>query len=130
MVPANHVRVTKVLDVKYYMIHSHNYSYCFQSLLVNRPSILLYRCIGSYIPCQFLPSPLRSMPCCLLIIVLVCRSYCFLLQGTWFYQIAFTLYPPSNKEVTTWDLEEMENIMVVTLIYSWHIIGCMMGKIF
>ncbi|XP_067946324.1 transmembrane protein 45B-like [Watersipora subatra] len=52
------------------------------------------------------------------------RQYMILVQGTWFYQIAFTLYPPEG--MSKWQVDDPENIMLVTLIYSWHLIGCLM----
>ncbi|XP_051960538.1 transmembrane protein 45B [Xyrauchen texanus] len=40
-----------------------------------------------------------------------------ILQGTWFYQIGFVLYPLSGPE---WNLEEHGNIMFVTMCFCWH----------
>ncbi|XP_047463180.1 transmembrane protein 45B [Mugil cephalus] len=42
----------------------------------------------------------------------------FILQGTWFYQIGFVLYPLSGPQ---WDLEEHNNIMFITMCYCWHL---------
>ncbi|KAM9848436.1 transmembrane protein 45A [Aulostomus maculatus] len=41
-----------------------------------------------------------------------------LLQGTWFWQIGFVLYPPRSPE---WDLKDHNNMMFVTTCYSWHL---------
>lgn len=46
------------------------------------------------------------------------RTYFTLLQGTWFFQIGFILYPPSG--MAHWDLEDHEQMMIVTMIYSWY----------
>uniref|UniRef100_UPI0037E90570 transmembrane protein 45B n=1 Tax=Semicossyphus pulcher TaxID=241346 RepID=UPI0037E90570 len=42
----------------------------------------------------------------------------FMLQGSWFYQIGFVLYPLSGP---TWDLEQHGNIMFVTMCFCWHL---------
>ncbi|KAF6728896.1 Transmembrane protein 45B [Oryzias melastigma] len=42
----------------------------------------------------------------------------FILQGSWFYQIGFVLYPLSGPE---WDLNEHGNIMFVTMCFCWHL---------
>ncbi|XP_070000043.1 transmembrane protein 45B [Penaeus vannamei] len=47
----------------------------------------------------------------------LCRSYFTLLQGTWFYQIGFILYPPWGP---TWDQENHGQMMMVTLFFTWH----------
>ncbi|XP_056271350.1 transmembrane protein 45A [Pseudoliparis swirei] len=41
-----------------------------------------------------------------------------LLQGSWFWQIGFVLYPPSGP---AWDLEDHDNVMFVTMCFSWHL---------
>ncbi|XP_056586602.1 transmembrane protein 45B [Triplophysa dalaica] len=40
-----------------------------------------------------------------------------ILQGTWFYQIGFVLYPLSGPQ---WNLEEHGNIMFITMCFCWH----------
>ncbi|XP_072517681.1 transmembrane protein 45B [Salminus brasiliensis] len=45
------------------------------------------------------------------------RSSLAILQGTWFYQIGFVLYPLSGKQ---WNLENHGNIMFITMCYCWH----------
>ncbi|XP_068615497.1 transmembrane protein 45A-like [Brachionichthys hirsutus] len=40
------------------------------------------------------------------------------LQGSWFWQIGFVLYPPHGPE---WDLTDHTNMMFVTMCYSWHL---------
>ncbi|AWP00094.1 Transmembrane protein 45B [Scophthalmus maximus] len=42
----------------------------------------------------------------------------FILQGSWFYQIGFVLYPLNGIE---WDLEMHDNIMFVTMCFCWHL---------
>ncbi|XP_031695151.1 transmembrane protein 45A [Anarrhichthys ocellatus] len=41
-----------------------------------------------------------------------------LLQGSWFWQIGFVLYPPRGPE---WDLDDHNNMMFVTMCFSWHL---------
>ncbi|KAI5622432.1 transmembrane protein 45B, partial [Silurus asotus] len=47
----------------------------------------------------------------------VFRSSLAILQGTWFYQIGFVLYPLNGKE---WNQEDHGNIMFITMCYCWH----------
>lgn len=42
----------------------------------------------------------------------------FILQGSWFYQIGFVLYPLRGPQ---WDLELHANIMFVTMCFCWHL---------
>ncbi|XP_054610373.1 transmembrane protein 45B [Dunckerocampus dactyliophorus] len=52
------------------------------------------------------------------IILELLRACLFILQGSWFYQIGFVLYPPSGP---TWDLTLHNNIMFVTMCFCWHL---------
>ncbi|XP_063167207.1 transmembrane protein 45B-like [Candoia aspera] len=40
------------------------------------------------------------------------------LQGTWFWQIGFVLYPPWGEP--KWDENNHENIMFITMCFCWH----------
>uniref|UniRef100_A0A3Q3W157 Uncharacterized protein n=1 Tax=Mola mola TaxID=94237 RepID=A0A3Q3W157_MOLML len=46
-----------------------------------------------------------------------------LLQGSWFWQIGFVLYPPHSPE---WDLKDHNNMMFITMCYSWHLAVAML----
>lgn len=46
------------------------------------------------------------------------RTYFTFLQGTWFCQVGFILYPP--RWMFHWDKDDHEQMMIVTVIYSWH----------
>ncbi|XP_061595805.1 transmembrane protein 45B [Cololabis saira] len=46
------------------------------------------------------------------------KAFLFILQGSWFYQIGFVLYPLSGPQ---WDLEQHGNIMFVTMCFCWHL---------
>ncbi|KAF7661145.1 hypothetical protein LDENG_00268380 [Lucifuga dentata] len=45
------------------------------------------------------------------------------LQGSWFWQIGFVLYPPSGAE---WDPKDHNNMMFVSMCYSWHLAFAML----
>ena len=46
------------------------------------------------------------------------RVFGFLLQGTWFFQVGFLLYPPSGKE---WDEFSHDSMMISTMIFTIHL---------
>ncbi|XP_060106844.1 transmembrane protein 45B [Heteronotia binoei] len=46
------------------------------------------------------------------------RSSLALLQGTWFYQIGFVLYPPWGGP--GWDVNDPTNVMFITMCFCWH----------
>ena len=50
------------------------------------------------------------------------RAYFTILQGTWFWQVAFILYNPftDHKE---WNHGDHHEIMLTTCIYTWHVGG-------
>ena len=48
------------------------------------------------------------------------RTYFTFLQGTWFYQIGFILYPPGS--MAHWDMEDHDQMMIITMIFSWYVI--------
>lgn len=50
--------------------------------------------------------------------IALARTYFTLLQGTWFFQVGFILYPPGS--MARWDMEDHEQMMIVTMIYSWY----------
>ncbi|XP_075850294.1 transmembrane protein 45A-like [Microcebus murinus] len=41
-----------------------------------------------------------------------------MLQGSWFFQIGFVLFPPSGAPA--WNLMDHENIMFLTICFWWH----------
>ncbi|XP_037105765.1 transmembrane protein 45A [Syngnathus acus] len=47
-----------------------------------------------------------------------------LLQGSWFWQIGYVLYPPSGAQ---WDPKDHNNMMFITMCYSWHLAFAMLG---
>ncbi|XP_030077118.1 transmembrane protein 45B [Microcaecilia unicolor] len=46
------------------------------------------------------------------------RASLTILQGTWFWQIGFVLYPPSGGP--EWNQEDHSNIMFITMCFCWH----------
>lgn len=44
-----------------------------------------------------------------------------MLQGTWFYQIGFVLYPPFDSPRFKWNLSDHNQMMVITASYCWHV---------
>ncbi|KAM3875627.1 transmembrane protein 45A [Diretmus argenteus] len=52
------------------------------------------------------------------IILELLRCALTLLQGSWFWQIGFVLYPPNGRE---WDLKDHNNMMFITMCYCWHL---------
>ncbi|KAG9482060.1 transmembrane protein 45B [Eleutherodactylus coqui] len=46
------------------------------------------------------------------------RSSLAILQGSWFWQIAFVLYPLGGAP--EWDQTDHENIMFITMCFCWH----------
>ncbi|XP_051006026.1 transmembrane protein 45A-like isoform X2 [Acomys russatus] len=46
------------------------------------------------------------------------RASFFLLQGTWFWQLAFVLYPPNGRP--KWNMEDIENKVFLTMCFAWH----------
>ncbi|XP_041090839.1 transmembrane protein 45B isoform X2 [Polyodon spathula] len=46
------------------------------------------------------------------------RSSLAILQGTWFWQIGFVLFPPGGG--TAWDDSDHDNIMFITMCFCWH----------
>lgn len=46
------------------------------------------------------------------------RTSLCILQGSWFWQIGFILYPPNGR--SQWELDSHDNMMFVTMCYCWH----------
>ncbi|XP_078616252.1 transmembrane protein 45B-like [Branchiostoma floridae x Branchiostoma japonicum] len=63
------------------------------------------------------------------------RTAFTLQQGTWFWQIAFILYPPfpghdcplcTQDGAPHWDLDSHENMMFVSMAFCWHLLGVLL----
>ena len=50
------------------------------------------------------------------------RAFLTLLQGTWFYQVAFILYNPF-PDAAKWDGEDHMQIMLSTIFFAWHMMA-------
>lgn len=49
------------------------------------------------------------------------------LQGTWFWQAGFILYPPIDRPPFVWDRCDHEQVMTVTMMFCWHLILIFIG---
>ncbi|XP_046342894.1 transmembrane protein 45B-like [Haliotis rufescens] len=47
------------------------------------------------------------------------RTYFLLLQGTWFWQIAFILFNPIEG-ASPWKQDDHQHMMIATLYFTWH----------
>ncbi|XP_045639707.1 transmembrane protein 45B isoform X2 [Ursus americanus] len=52
------------------------------------------------------------------IVLQLFRTSLVILQGTWFWQIGFVLFPPFGGP--EWDQKDHANIMFVTMCFCWH----------
>ncbi|KAK7889087.1 hypothetical protein WMY93_024647 [Mugilogobius chulae] len=52
------------------------------------------------------------------VILELLRSALTMVQGSWFWQIGFVLYPPSGPK---WDLTDHSSVMFVVMCFSWHL---------
>ncbi|KAM9763007.1 transmembrane protein 45A [Menidia menidia] len=57
------------------------------------------------------------------IILELLRCTLTILQGSWFWEIGFVLYPPNGP---TWDLQDHSNMMFITMCFSWHLAFAML----
>ncbi|KAG8225795.1 hypothetical protein J437_LFUL005602 [Ladona fulva] len=53
------------------------------------------------------------------VLAALARSYFTLLQGTWFFQVGFILYPPFPF-LEKWEETNHKQMMVTTLLFTWH----------
>ncbi|XP_061895476.1 transmembrane protein 45A [Entelurus aequoreus] len=79
---------------------------------VHLHTLLLYAVMGGACVC-FLELFQRGN-----VLLELLRCALTLLQGSWFWQIGFVLYPPGGP---AWDPEDHGNVMFVTMCYSWHL---------
>lgn len=52
-----------------------------------------------------------------------------ILQGTWFWQVGFVLYPPSNTPAFQWDHDSHNHVMLITGSFCWHAFFIIIGLI-
>lgn len=55
------------------------------------------------------------------------RIACTCLQGTWFCQAGFILYPPFDWSIFIWDRCDHEQVMTATMMFCWHFILIFIG---
>uniref|UniRef100_H0X3A4 Transmembrane protein 45B n=2 Tax=Otolemur garnettii TaxID=30611 RepID=H0X3A4_OTOGA len=51
------------------------------------------------------------------------RTSLIILQGTWFWQIGFVLFPPFGTP--EWDQKDEGNIMFITMCFCWHYLAAL-----
>ncbi|XP_028664304.1 transmembrane protein 45B [Erpetoichthys calabaricus] len=52
------------------------------------------------------------------------RSSLAILQGTWFFQIGFVLFPPNGGP--QWDENMHDNMTFITMCFCWHYVGALL----
>ena len=57
------------------------------------------------------------------------KSYFITLVGTWFFQLAFVLDSPFSGHMK-WDPENEDDLMLTTLMFSWHMGGVFLFLVF
>lgn len=57
------------------------------------------------------------------------RITCTILQGTWFFQAGFVLYPPSKDPSWQWDKNDHSQMMIITASFIWHLFFIIIGLI-
>uniref|UniRef100_UPI00358FEC37 transmembrane protein 45B-like n=1 Tax=Myxine glutinosa TaxID=7769 RepID=UPI00358FEC37 len=83
------------------------------TLDVHVHSLLLYAVFGGA-AVVFLEIFVPNRPCLELL-----RSSLAMIQGTWFYQIGFVLFPPNGGP--EWNAEDHGNVTFITMCFCWHI---------
>lgn len=76
-------------------------------------TLLLYA-VGASIISVLLEMKYRNSVICTL-----ARAYFTLLQGTWFWQVGWILYPPFESSFR-WNQNDHEQMMIATMIFAWH----------
>ncbi|XP_072294527.1 transmembrane protein 45A [Eucyclogobius newberryi] len=57
------------------------------------------------------------------VILELLRSALTIVQGTWFWQIGFVLYPPRGPQ---WNLKDHSTVMFVVMCFSWHLMSALL----
>lgn len=107
----DYVSVTMAVVVEFVLFRFHLHGRKDLDVLVH--TLLLYAIAASII------SVILEMKYRNNIICALSRPYFAILQGTWFWQVGWILYPPF-KNSYQWDLEDHEQMMIATMIFAWH----------
>jgi len=89
-----------------------------QPLEVQVHTLLLYVIMATAI-CVLLEMKYRRH-----VLPALCRTFLMLLQGVWFWQASFILYPPTGWE--QWDWKSHEQMMIVTIIFCANVFASLM----
>ena len=85
-------------------------------------TLLLYAVYGNIVTCLVEMRYRRNVLCPL------SRAFFLWLQGTWFWQVGFILYNPIPG-VEPWDEEDHGQMMLVTMMYAWHMGAILLGML-
>ncbi|KAL8190817.1 UNVERIFIED_CONTAM: hypothetical protein K2H54_062114 [Gekko kuhli] len=96
--------------VEGFLFHYHIHGRAMLDLHVHQ--LLLVAIFGAAI-CIFLEIFFRGI-----IVLEMLRTSLCILQGSWFWQIGFVLYPPSGSP--EWNQMDHNNMMFLTMCYCWH----------
>ena len=55
--------------------------------------------------------------------LIVSRSYFALIQGTWFIQAAYVIWPKTTNPLFLWDPESHRSVSLLTMSYAYHLAG-------
>ncbi|CAF1367808.1 unnamed protein product [Adineta ricciae] len=55
--------------------------------------------------------------------LIVSRSYFALMQGTWFIQAAYVIWPKTTNPLFLWDPESHRSVSLLTMSYAYHLAG-------
>jgi hypothetical protein len=54
---------------------------------------------------------------------IVARSFFALMQGTWFLQAAFVIWPRTTNPYFVWDPDSHRSVSLLTMSYAYHLAG-------
>uniref|UniRef100_A0A8C8YZK0 Transmembrane protein 45A n=1 Tax=Prolemur simus TaxID=1328070 RepID=A0A8C8YZK0_PROSS len=101
---------SNALFVEAFIFYNHTHGREMLDIFVHRLLVLVVFLTGLVTFMEFL---LRNN-----VLLELLRSSLILLQGSWFWQIGFVLYPPSGAPA--WNLMDHDNTMFLTICFCWH----------
>uniref|UniRef100_A0A673TUQ1 Transmembrane protein 45A n=1 Tax=Suricata suricatta TaxID=37032 RepID=A0A673TUQ1_SURSU len=106
----NKLLLSNALFVEAFILYNHTHGREMLDIYVHQLLFLVVFVTGLIAFLEFL---LRNN-----VTVELLRTSFILLQGSWFWQISFILYPPSGGP--GWDSVDHDNIMFLSLCFCWH----------
>ncbi|XP_037690479.1 transmembrane protein 45A isoform X2 [Choloepus didactylus] len=104
------IMLSNALFVEAFVFYNHTHSREMLDIFVHQLLVLVVIVTGLVVFLEFLMWKN--------ILLELLRSSLILLQGSWFWQIAFVLYPPSGRP--EWDQKDHDNVMFLTICLCWH----------